>query len=133
MIISGAIGILIFLTYPVAPPRLMEGYGFVDTVLLHTRAYRVLQPPSMTDLYAAVPSLHVGWNVVMGAALVRESRRASARVFGVAMPLVMAAAVVLTANHYIMDVVAGTTLVVASLVAADRLAARRAAARAAGR
>jgi hypothetical protein len=125
IIVSGAIGILIFLTYPVAPPRLMEGYGFVDTILLRSRAYRVLQPAAMTDLYASVPSLHVGWNLVMGIALVRESSHAIVRAFGIMMPLVMATAVVLTANHYFLDVVIGVALVVASLRTADWLADRR--------
>jgi hypothetical protein len=127
MIISGVVGILIFLTYPVAPPRLMEGYGFVDTVLLRSRAYRVLQPAALTDLYASVPSLHVGWNVVMGIALARESSHGALRAFGLAMPIAMAAAVVLTANHYILDVALGVALVLASLRIADALADRAAA------
>jgi hypothetical protein len=101
----------------------MEEYGFVDTLLLRSRAYRVLQPAAMTDLYASVPSLLVGWNLVMGIALVRESSHAVVRAFGMVMPPVMAA-LVLTANHYLLDVVIGVALVVASLRTADWLADR---------
>ena len=125
MILSGAVGVIVFLAYPVAPPRLMPEYDFVDTVFLRSRAYRVLQPTSLTDLFAAVPSLHVGWNLLMGIALVRESSNRAARAFGAVSPLAMAAAVVLTANHYFVDVLAGVALVLVSLAAADRLVARR--------
>lgn len=125
MILSGAVGVVVFLAYPVAPPRLMPAYDFVDTVFLRSRAYRVLQPTSLTDLFAAVPSLHVGWNLLMGIALVRESSNRAARAFGAVSPLAMGTAVVLTANHYFVDVLAGVALVLVALVAADRLAARR--------
>ena len=59
MLISGAIGIVCFVLVPMAPPRFLD--GFVDTVTLDSNAYRVLQPPSLTNQYAAMPSLHVGW------------------------------------------------------------------------
>lgn len=124
IILSGAVGILVFFTYPVAPPRFMDGYGFVDTVLLRSRAYRVLQPPALEDLFASLPSLHVGWNLIMGIALVRESSHAVARAFGLVMPIAMFAAVVLTANHYLLDALTGAALVTASLLVADRLAER---------
>jgi membrane-associated phospholipid phosphatase len=124
IIISGAVGILVFLVYPVTPPRLMQDYGFVDTVELRSRAYRVLQPASMTDLYASMPSLHVGWNLIMGIALIRESSHVALRTFGALMPVVMFAAVVLTANHYFIDVIAGVALVIASLRLADWIADR---------
>jgi hypothetical protein len=116
---SGAVGIIVFFLYPVAPPRLLEGYGFVDTVIEGSRAYRVLQPASLTDIYASMPSLHVGWNLIMGVALVRESRNTAARIFGAVMPAIMAMVVVVTANHYFVDVLAGVSLVLMSLIAAQ--------------
>ena len=132
IVISGTIGIVIFLTFPSAPPRFMPGLGFVDTILLRSRAYRVLQPASLSDLYAAMPSLHVGWNLVMGIALVREARRRGARVFGALMPLAMFFAVVATANHYILDALVGAGLVTASLLVAERIAGRSARSASAG-
>ena len=74
---------LIVATFPVAPPRLMD-LGFVDTVTLRAEAYRVLQPPSLTNQYAAMPSFHVGWDLLVGIALVREGRRTWTRVVGTA-------------------------------------------------
>src|SRR4051812_41180 len=52
--VSGAIGIVIFVLYPVAPPRL-AGVGLADTITLHSDSSRVLQPPAFVNQYAAVP------------------------------------------------------------------------------
>jgi membrane-associated phospholipid phosphatase len=109
MLASGLAGVGVFATFPVAPPRLLDA-GLVDTVAGSTSAYRVLQPAVFTNQYAAMPSLHVGWNLLVGLAVWVAGRRLWLRVLAVAMPLVMAVAVVLTANHYLVDVVAGVLL-----------------------
>jgi PAP2 superfamily len=126
MLISGAIGLVIFATFPVAPPRFLPAYGFVDTVTENTTAYRVLQPPAFLNAYAAVPSLHFGWNLLMGIAWAGLAGHWAARVFGWLMPLAMLAAIVLTANHYLVDGLAGGTLALFSLLVATRLARRSA-------
>jgi membrane-associated phospholipid phosphatase len=82
----------------------------VDTVTVSSHAYRVLQPPMFTNQYAAVPSLHVGWDLLMGLAIAVAARRLWVRLLGVVMPVAMAIAVVLTANHYVVDAIAGAAL-----------------------
>jgi membrane-associated phospholipid phosphatase len=114
LLISGLVGMLIVATFPVAPPRLMD-LGFVDTVTLHSEAYRVLQPPSFTNQYAAMPSFHVGWDLLVGIALVREGTRTWMRVVGYALPLLMLVSVVTTGNHYLVDAVVGDLIVLTSL------------------
>jgi hypothetical protein len=109
MLVSGGVGLVIFMTVPVAPPRLAEA-GLQDTITLHSNSYRVLQPAAFTNQYAALPSLHVGWNLIMALALVAALRHGWARALAVAMTVSMDAAVVLTANHYIVDVLAGAAL-----------------------
>ncbi|BCB89540.1 phosphatase PAP2 family protein [Phytohabitans suffuscus] len=109
MLLSGGIGIFVFAALPVAPPRL-AGLGLVDTVTERSNAYRVLQPPAFTNQYAALPSLHAGWNLVISVAVILATRRLWLRVLAVAVTLSMDAAVVLTANHYLLDVVAGLAL-----------------------
>lgn len=118
-LISGAIGMVIFALYPVAPPRLMPDLAFVDTVTQQSRSYRVFQPPALTNPYAAMPSLHFGWNLLMGIAVIRQSRAWWAKAFGVVMPCAMFASIVLTGNHYILDGVAGGVIVVVALVLAS--------------
>jgi len=108
-VISGAIGLFIFALYPLAPPRLVD-LGIVDTVTLHSHAYRVLQPPALVNQYAAMPSLHFGWNLLIGIALVHEAPRIEARIFGLVLVPVMWLSVILTGNHYIIDTIAGAGL-----------------------
>jgi membrane-associated phospholipid phosphatase len=106
MLASGGAGLIIFATLPMAPPRL-AGLGLVDTVTTRSNSYRVLQPAAFTNQYAAMPSLHVGWNLVVSLALIIATHQVWVRVLAVAATFGMDAAVVLTANHYVLDVVAG--------------------------
>ena len=69
-LLSGAVGLLVFALFPVAPPRL-AGLGFVDTITLHAGGYRKVLPPSLVNEYAAMPSFHAGWNLMLGVALFR--------------------------------------------------------------
>jgi membrane-associated phospholipid phosphatase len=132
MLLSGAVGMVVFATYPVAPPRLADGY-MIDTVTQHSQAYRVLQPPIFTDQYAAMPSLHAGWDLLVGIAVFTAASTTILRVVGVAMPVLMMLAVVATANHYVLDVVAGVALVLVAHAGALLLERRRAARRPAAR
>jgi hypothetical protein len=100
--------------FPVAPPRLAD-IGLVDTVTQHSNAYRVLQPKAFTNQYAAVPSLHFGWDLLIGIALVTNARWLAVRVFGAVVPVLMFAAIVLTANHYIFDAIAGGAVALTGL------------------
>lgn len=120
MFVSGAIGLVVFALMPVAPPRLGV-LDVVDTVTQRTEAYRTLQPPGLINRYAALPSLHLGWNLLVGVILWRTTRNAVVRTFAVAMPVAMAFAVVATANHYLIDVAAGAAVALAGLVIARRL------------
>ncbi len=124
-LISGAIGLVIFALLPVAPPRLV-GDGFIDTVTERSISYRALQPPLFTNQYAAMPSLHLGWDLLMGIALVRYATWLPLRVFGVLLPLFMGAAIILTANHFILDGIAGVSLAIFGLWAAARFRSRSA-------
>lgn len=125
LVISGALGLVVFVLYPVAPPRL-AGLGLLDTVAERSHAYRVLQPPMFVNQYAAVPSLHVGWDLLMGITLVRYARHLLLRVVGVVLPFTMVAAVVLTANHYLVDGAAGAVVALTGYAAATARARRRA-------
>jgi hypothetical protein len=117
LFISGAIGLVIFAVHPVAPPRLLPS-GFVDTVTELSTSYRVLQPPSLVNKFAALPSLHVGWNLLIGVVVYRTGANRRARVFGVVSPMAMAAAVVLTGNHYVVDAALGAVVALTGLAGA---------------
>ena len=114
-LISGAIGLVFYVTLPVAPPRMLPEVGFVDTVTLYNNAYRVLQPPAFVNQYAAVPSLHFGWNLLVGLAVFQTTRVWYAKAFGLLMPFLMFTAVILTANHYILDPLVGGAIALVAL------------------
>lgn len=122
MFVSGAIGLVIFALVPVAPPRLGV-LDMVDTVTQGTHEYRTLQPPGLINRYAALPSLHLGWNLLVGIVLWRASTNRLLRAAAVAGPIAMAYAVVATANHYVVDVVAGGAVALVGLIVASRMPA----------
>ena len=117
---SGAIGLVIFALLPVAPPRLGV-LELVDTVTQRSDAYRALQPPGLINRYAAMPSLHFGWNLLVGVVIWRSTRSPALRAFVVVMIPAMAFAVVATANHYVLDVVVGGAVALVGLFIAQRL------------
>jgi membrane-associated phospholipid phosphatase len=125
MLSSGAVGLVVFASFPVAPPRLAP-LGLQDTVTEYSSSYRVLQPAAFVNQYAAMPSLHVGWDLLIGIALVTYSSHLLVRAVGVLLPVFMAVSVVATANHFTLDVVAGVALVLVCYVAARRWERRRA-------
>lgn len=114
-LLSGALGLVVFALFPVAPPRLAPS-GLVDTITLHARAYRTALPAALVNEYAAMPSFHAGWNLILGVELFRSTRNRAVRALAVAMPAAMAFAVVATANHYVLDVVAGALAVSLALL-----------------
>jgi hypothetical protein len=122
--ISGAIGFLLFALFPVAPPRLLD-LGLIDTVTQHSQAYRALQPPGLTNQYAAFPSLHAGWNLLVGVVLFGSTSHLFVRLFAVLSPAAMFLAVVVTANHFVVDIAGGVAVVLVALAAARAVERRR--------
>ena len=82
-LISGAIGLVIFALFPVAPPRLAGG-GVIDTITHYASGYRTVLPASLVNEYAAMPSFHAGWSVLLGIVVFRASRAWPLRAFAVA-------------------------------------------------
>ncbi len=108
-----------FAAFPLAPPRLLPAHhGFVDTLLTYGPRYYgdahgsgVFNAggrlPSLVNTYAAMPSMHVAWSAVAGALLAVAIRRRWAWSLAVVHPAAMAFAVVVTGNHYVLDVIGG--------------------------
>jgi hypothetical protein len=114
LMISSLIGLIGFTTVPTAPPRLLPGRDFIDTMAQYgsygwwgTDASAPRGLGHLTNQYAAMPSLHVGWSLWCGIALWRYGRHRVVRVLGLLYPLVTALIVMGTANHYLMDAAAG--------------------------
>ncbi len=114
MMLTTAIALVAFYLYPTAPPRMLGNYGFVDPLQLHHLVGDGgSQPGSYTyNPYAAMPSLHVAYATIMAWGLVLAERKVWVRAAAVLYPLAMAATVVISGNHWILDVV-GAVLTVA--------------------
>ena len=109
-LLSGAIALIFFVNFPTAPPRLLPhelGIGIVDTVVQQYHQGRPLTPSWFVNEYAAFPSMHIGWNLLVGIAVWMASRNFFVRAFAVLMPFMMFSDIILTGNHYIIDAIAG--------------------------
>ena len=97
--------------FPVMPPRLVPaeyGFGFVDTLDKYTHiSYQADSARPFVNPYAALPSLHYGWAVLVGGVLFWTTRNWWLRTVGLLMPVLQFTAIVFTANHYILDAMAG--------------------------
>jgi membrane-associated phospholipid phosphatase len=115
-IISAAIGLTIYVTVPVAPPRCLP--GFVDTMRISGFDVDGSAAGPLYNPYAAMPSLHTGWSVLSGFAIFIASRRWWLKAIGIALPALMVVSVVLTGNHYFLDAVVGSAVVALALALA---------------
>ncbi|MER5751268.1 phosphatase PAP2 family protein [Streptomyces sp. NPDC002088] len=95
--------------FPLAPPRLMNGGNFVDTVMVHhtwgSMASGDLK--HMSNLYAAMPSMHIGWSLWCGLTIFALARVPWVRVLGLLYPAATLVVIVATANHFWLDAVGG--------------------------
>ncbi|MEU3276197.1 phosphatase PAP2 family protein [Streptomyces antibioticus] len=133
---STFIGLIGFTLLPTCPPRLLaESHGFVDTMAQYSsygwwggEASAPRGMGGMTNQYAAMPSLHVGWALWCGVILWRHGGTRLAKTAAVVYPLVTTIVVMGTANHYFLDAAAGAAVMGAGLLlaplvmrAADRI------------
>ncbi|MDD1062275.1 phosphatase PAP2 family protein [Streptomyces cocklensis] len=98
-----------FWAYPLAPPRLMTGGGFVDTVMLHHTWGSLSQGDlaQVSNQYAAMPSMHIGWSLWCGITIVTLAKPLWARILGALYPVATLLVIVSTGNHFWMDAVGG--------------------------
>ena len=102
------IGALItYWSYPLAPPRLVPEFGFVDEVAARTSAYSQLFG-TLANPYGAMPSMHTGWSVWVAVMLGTYVWRSWwARLILALHPVVTIVTIVATAKHYVVDAIAG--------------------------
>lgn len=117
------VGLTVFALFPVAPPRLLPHAGFVDSVA-DAGFGSSHGGPVHADQFAAMPSLHLAWATWTAVVVFRWVRRPVLRALSVAYPIWMTFVVVGTANHYLLDVVAGVVVAGACLAAAAVLTPR---------
>jgi membrane-associated phospholipid phosphatase len=126
--IAMAIALVGYALYPTAPPRLMPEWGFTDSI---SRFLGVPQgglddgpAKAITNLYAAVPSMHVCFALMVGWPMARLSRHRASKIAWALYPVLISFVVIATGNHYLIDVFLGALTAGASAFLAERLLAR---------
>jgi hypothetical protein len=115
LLLASGLALVGFLVYPTAPPRLI-GIGIVDTVSNGTVDLNRGLVSSLYNPYAAVPSMHIGYALIVAASLVRHGRHRLVRTLGALYPPFVLLVVVATGNHFFFDAAIGA--LVAALAAA---------------
>jgi hypothetical protein len=98
----------------------MPEFGFKDTII-NAQSYYAFQNPKIVNQYAAMPSLHFGWDLLIAIAIGYNVKGWWLRLIAVFMPFVMLAGIVLTANHYFLDAAAGALVSLVGLAIAVML------------
>ena len=126
--IAMAIALVGYTVFPTAPPRFLPEWGFIDSVGNLTGVHVSHASATMSALvnpYAAVPSMHVAFALMIGWTLARLVRWRVVRVLWLLYPFLMAFVIIVTANHFIFDAFLGAVTAGASAYGASWLARAR--------
>jgi PAP2 superfamily len=118
LLLASGLSLVGFLAYPTAPPRL-AGIGIADTV-----SHGPIDPNHglvslLYNPYAAVPSMHIGYALVVAVTLLRHGRRSLVRVLGALYPPFVLLVIVATGNHFFLDAAAGAITVALAAASAS--------------
>lgn len=123
-----AIGLLIHAVYPLAPPRMLTEFGFIDTGRLFGPSPYTSTSKGLANQFAAMPSLHFGWALLVGWGVIVHTKT-KWRYLAALHPFFTLAAIIITANHYWSDAFVALVIFTTAL-SIDRRVSRRRAARA---
>jgi len=128
LFVSLAIAVVFYVLYPTAPPRLVPGLGLADTVGMSSHDTGSFFGIRFNP-YAAMPSMHVGWSLLLAFVVARTVERRWLRAPVCLHPVLMAVTVTATGNHYFLDSIAGASaalVAIALYATATRLRPQRA-------
>jgi PAP2 superfamily len=118
-IVAWVLAIVGYIVYPTAPPRFLPEWGFHDTVADFTGVdQESVTVNTLFNPYAAVPSMHVGFALMVGIPLARLSALRVTRIAWMLYPLLVTFVIVATANHFLTDAFLGALTVGAAAWAA---------------
>jgi hypothetical protein len=122
LMIAMAIALVGYILFPTAPPRFMPEWGFSDSIADLTGVPATSAPVNaLFNPYAAIPSMHVGFALMLGWPLARLARWRIVAAFWYLYPFVIAFVTIATANHFLSDAILGALTAGISAVIARRL------------
>jgi membrane-associated phospholipid phosphatase len=107
LVLINVLGFVVFWLYPVAPPRLLDGFTDVVASSHAFGSWHTGPLASEANQLAAMPSLHMAWALWCTLALWQMSSRVWVRTLAVLYPFVTGFAVLATGNHFVLDIVGG--------------------------
>ena len=124
-VVSMGLALIGYTLFPTAPPRMFPEHGFVDTISAFSGVnHNSSIAKIFINPYAAVPSMHCAFALMIGGTGVMVCRNRFARAFWALWPLLIAWVVIVTANHYWTDAVLGWVVAISAALIAARLLAR---------
>lgn len=122
--VSMGLALIGYSLYPTAPPRLFPEAGFTDTIAGFTNVEQDSGAVSLLiNPYAAVPSMHVAFALMIAVPGMALARIAAARLFWSVYPLIVLFVIVVTANHFWLDAAAGAAVACLAALTANRVLA----------
>jgi hypothetical protein len=125
VMLTNALALVVYETFPVAPPRLTSGliwdghdFAFQDTVFGVFSNGRMLSRSLSYNEFSALPSVHIAWAIIAAAAVILLARAWPIKVVASLYPVLMLIAVVVTGNHFILDAAASVPVVLAAALIA---------------
>jgi len=122
--VAMGIALVGYLVYPTAPPRMLPQFGFADSVADFTGVSSDASVNALYNPYAAVPSMHVGFALMLAVPMIRITRRRWAKALWAVYAPVVAMVVVVTANHWVFDAATGALSAAVAAVVAQTVFAR---------
>ena len=110
-----AFALVVHVAMPLAPPRMLSSLGFLDTMAVFgPSAYGGSTTDSLANQFAAMPSLHVGWALLIAVVVIRMLSSPWRWLIALH-PAITVIVVVATANHYWIDAIAAALLLLVAL------------------
>jgi PAP2 superfamily len=125
MMVAMGIALVGYVVYPTAPPRFFPEWGFFDSVQDFAGVSDDSSVNALFNPYAAIPSMHVAFGIMIGWSLARLVTNRVLKAFWWAYPVLVTFVIVATANHFLMDAVLGALTAALSALAARELARTR--------
>jgi hypothetical protein len=119
--VSMVIALVGYVVFPTAPPRFMPEWGFTDSVTAAVGEGAAKGASLLYNPFAAVPSMHVAFALMIAVPGVMLVRSRLAKAFWFAYPIVVTFTVVATANHWWLDAVLGAMTAAASALVAKEI------------
>jgi hypothetical protein len=113
-LVAMGVALIGYVVFPTAPPRFLPEWGFTDTVTNMVGAEPANTANVLYNPYAAVPSMHVAFALMVGLSGAKLVKPRALRIGFYVYPFWVTLVTVLTANHFWIDAALGAVAAAAA-------------------